>query len=236
MNRIFYLFFEQCNKEVVLPFTEEEEEDLDTKVIERQGEKTATETIIDEIYPELNIQYMVHFLNIAYKHRENYKNSAYENILNQLFLDIMYLSKNIEEVWIGECKKNISYKLFLVEDTYPYYFDTISIGQEVILDDVVEKLKKQLIFLSSKKRTRTPKVIFLRCLYIEMLCEEMTAIKEDELKDFVLDNTDIIASIPEEYTFPILEKLREMYHYEEVYCKKIASFEKVRMAYKNKKK
>lgn len=187
----------------------EEEEDLDTKVIERQAKVSATETVIDAIYPELKTQYMIHFFNIAYKNRINYKNSSYEGILNEVLLDVMYLSKELEEIYIGDCKENISYQLFLVEDIHPHYFDRISIGQEAILDNAIERLKMQLIFLSSKKRTRTSRVIFLRCLYMEMLCEEMTAIKRDALEDFAFDNQDMIKNIPEDYIFPILEKLRE---------------------------
>ncbi len=192
------------NREEVADYSREEEES-DTKTIEKQTFKSTSETVLDEFYPELEEQYTAHLINIAFKNKALYKDTPYENICNQLIKDFIYLSKNLESYFIYDMISNMPYTLLLVEDLYPNYFQNIGIGRAAILDDIQMILKRQLVLLSSKKTTHTNKVAFLRCLYMEMLCEELD---EETIEAFLENNGGILETI--DYDFPILKEWRRI--------------------------
>lgn len=144
------------------PILEEEIEETDTITINpNRPQKSTSETILDKIFPELEQQHMAHLINIAFKNKKICRGTSYDEIINALILDLIYLSHNLEKDFLYDCHMNMSYTLFLVENEYPNYFSTMDIGEKAILDDHLGKLKNQLLLLPVKTRTCNTKKAFL---------------------------------------------------------------------------
>lgn len=184
---------------------DEEESNVVMMEKEEKGYQNLSEAVVDQIRPELEQQYLAHFINIAFKNEATYKNTPYEELIKNLPYDFIYLSEFWESHLVYDNIAYLPYTLFLVEDIYPEYFYTKKTGRQAIEEDVLSRINEQLLLLSTKKMTLTNNKAFLRCLYIETLCEE---VDEEFLEDLIMNQQDILDAI--EYSFPILVRLREI--------------------------
>ena len=183
-----------------------DEENSDTLPLQKEQKyESVSETVIDQIWPELEQQYLAHFINIAFEKQGDYINTPYERMMRELPYDFIYLSSFCESHFVYDGISNASYTLFLVEDIYPSYFLANKIGREAISEDAIEKIRIQLLSLAKKKETLTMSKAILRDLYIEVLCAE---VEEGTLEDLIMNMQDIIDEI--KYPMPIIKNLRQI--------------------------
>lgn len=190
------------------PLPEKIEEDSDTMTIGESREyHNVSEAIIDQIWPELEQQYLVEFINVAFAKQEVYKGTPYEEMVKQIPYDLIYLSEFCESHFVYDNLANPSSILFSIKNIYSYYFLTEEIGKNAIEEDAIEKIRKQLLLLAAKKETLTAQKSILRGFYIEVLCKE---VEKENIEDLVMNMEGIIDKINYSAPIPIVAEFKKI--------------------------
>lgn len=166
------------------------------------GYSSVYEHIIDSIFPALEIETCVYFMNEAKKIEKEITDTELLEKIKQIPYDMTFLNSALEDLFIKDHILNPSHKLFdtglLYEDCYEE-----EVLNKVLLEDIINQLKKQIKELANKRKTKTQKKAFLKSIYISFL---YYLLSDDDKDDLLVELKDIIESIT--YPFEIINILK----------------------------
>ncbi len=165
-------------------------------------DESLKDMIIEEIYTELELETLVHFMNNVVSYQKKIDDKDLLNKLKQVPYDFTFIHPALEDLFLRDGVLNPNYHLFdtlaLCED----YFDSGRV-EKALVEDRGEQILLQLNTLSSKRKKLSSKKVLLKNIYLQSLIETLD---EEQLDDILENSLDQVEEI--EYSLDTINEIK----------------------------